>query len=69
MLGYDGGIASSRQDLAIRHPPLAIGFDPSIDVFLILQMGKRFLYTAACARVATVRERRRVDFRTQIGVL
>ena len=30
----DGGIASPRRDLAIRHPPVAIGFDPSIDVFL-----------------------------------
>ena len=63
----DGGIASPRRDLAIRHPPVAIGFDPSIDVFLIFT--KSFLYKAACARVPTVRERQGVEFRSQIVVL
>ena len=65
----DGGIASPRRDLTIRHPPVAIGSVFTIDVFLILQITKSFLYTAACARVATVRERQGVDFRTQFGVL
>ena len=36
---------------------------------LLVVPGKSFLYTAACARVATVRERQGVDFRTQFGVL
>ena len=63
----DGGIASPRRDLAIRHPPVPIGSTFAIDVFLIFT--KKSLYTAACARVPTVRERQGVDFRSQIVVL
>ena len=57
-------IASPCRDLAIRRPPVAIGSAFAIDVFLVFT--KKSLYTAACARVATVRERQGVDFRTKI---